>query len=196
MAFFVATGGKDRGVVKYSDSSKKLTIMTDPLLDSVPHATNTAELIIKGKASPDTDVIVFHNSEQVTTSKSDYEGNFEFMLRFTEENNEVFVETKDTDSKQTYKSATYPIVYLKEPPKLEVTNISDGKRVYQPDITIDGKVNKEIFVMVNDIPVVVRADSTFSFPYSLKEGDNQIVIVAQDIAGNSTLQEFKVTYVK
>lgn len=195
-AFFVATGGKDRGVSKYVDSSKRVAIMADPLLDAVPHATNTAELVIKGKASPDVDVLVFHNSEQVTTSKADYEGNFEFTLQFDQLDNEVFVETKDDTGKKSYKSAVYSISYIKDPPKLELTNVRDGQRVYSSDISIEGKVAKEIFVTVNDLPVVVKADNSFSFPYTLSEGDNQIVVVAQDIAGNSTKQELKITYVK
>ena len=83
--------------------------MTDPLLDAVPHATNTAELVIRGKSNPDVDVLVFHNSEQVTTSKADYEGNFEFSLSFTQPENEVFVETKDDTGKKVINQPPIPL---------------------------------------------------------------------------------------
>jgi hypothetical protein len=67
-------------------------------------------------------------------------------------------------------------------PKLDVELPSDA--VSTSDLTISGKTDPKASVFVNDKQVKVEDDGSFSTTIQLKDGTNQIDVLARDQAGN------------
>lgn len=64
-----------------------------------------------------------------------------------------------------------------------------------PSISIEGRVEEQDYLRINDLDIQVEGDHTFKYEYKLKEGLNRINIVAGDIAGNIQEYNATVTYV-
>ena len=79
---------------------------------------------------------------------------------------------------------------------MEITEPSDNFSTSNQEIKIKGSTDKETYVHINDLPVVVDANGNFETSIRLKDGDNQITATAQDIAGNTETKTLKVTYQK
>ncbi|MCR4326443.1 MAG: Ig-like domain-containing protein [Candidatus Roizmanbacteria bacterium] len=171
-------------------------VLLDPTLDDVPYATNTATITVHGTAMAETTVDLLVNGGKRDSRRSSFEGEFSFDVVLTEGENILRVASEDSDGKQTLKSRDYAVLYLDTPPELTVDGLEDGKTVDKPDFTVQGKTDKEVFIQINNAPVVVRADGSFSTSITLKEGDNTITVVATDVAGNETKQEAKIVYKK
>ncbi len=171
-------------------------VLLDPTLDDVPYATNTATIVVHGTAMAETTVNLLVNGAKRDSRRSSFEGEFSFDVMLAEGENTLRVSSKDSDSKQTLQSRNYSVVYLDAPPELTVDGFEDGKTVDKPDFIVQGKTDKEVFIQINNAPVVVRADGSFSTTITLKEGDNMVSVVATDVAGNETKQEAKIVYKK
>ncbi len=195
-AFYLSSGyGKKLSASKVNVKEGS-GIVIEPILEGVPHATSEATLTIKGLANPDAAVELYQNSKKIETAQADYEGNFEFSVILEEQDNDLYVRTRDDYKKKWIKSNKYTVVYLSKAPDIEITNAEDGKRVYQSDFILEGKTKSEVFVRVNGAPVIVRADGTFAYTLNLKSGDNALVVEAQDVAGNVTKKELKIIFVE
>jgi len=101
-----------------------------------------------------------------------------------------------SDNKSKKSTNTYTILFKEEKPKLEISQPNDKDKISQSEILLKGVTDKEIFVKVNDLPIVVDANGNFQTTIRLKEGDNTIVITASDIAGNFETKNLTVTYQK
>ena len=110
--------------------------------------------------------------------------------------NNVYVLAKSRNSKIEKNTITYKVFYKNEKPKLDISEPSDNLTTNNQEIKVKGSTDKETYVRVNDLPVVVDASGGFETTVRLKDGDNQIVITAADIAGNMETKSLKVTYQK
>lgn len=76
------------------------------------------------------------------------------------------------------------------PPALTVNNPIEGLVTNQETITIDGTTNditsSPVTLTINDTPVEVTPEGTFSYVYTLTPGANIITVVATDSAGKSS----------
>ena len=178
-------------------SSAKPTsdVTIEPSLQDLPYATNSATITVSGNAMPDATVYIYNNNRRLDQTKTDFDGNFSFSVTLEEGKNSIEVTSKE-ESGRELSSRTYSVSYSNTPPKLDISNIEDGKTYRSPDLTISGTVEKEVYVTIQNTPVVVRSDGTFSQSIRLNEGDQTITIVATDVAGNETKKEYKVTYKK
>ena len=110
--------------------------------------------------------------------------------------NSVYIQAKSKDNKTEKNTITYKVFYKNENPKLDISEPSDNSTTNNQEIKVKGSTDKETYIHVNDLPVVVDANGSFETSVRLKDGDNQIVITATDIAGNTETKSFKVTYQK
>ena len=94
---------------------------------------------------------------------------------------------------ETLKTKEYTIVYDNTPPKLEIT-APENFETTESQIEIRGKTEPKVIVKVNLLPVIVSKNGEFYTSLNLEEGENKIVITAQDEAGNTT--EKQLTIVK
>jgi len=75
------------------------------------------------------------------------------------------------------------------PPVLLVSALSDGSYTSTKVQNITGNVSDvgAVSVIVNNLPVELAANNTFSVPFSLQNGENIIKVIATDAAGNVSL---------
>lgn len=76
------------------------------------------------------------------------------------------------------------------PPVLTIDTPTDNIVTNQDTVTVSGTTNDAtsgpVTVKVNDVPVTVEEDGTFTYEFTLSEGENTITIVATDAVGKST----------
>lgn len=77
---------------------------------------------------------------------------------------------------------------------LTVSSPANNSTVTDPSITVKGKTVANAEVFVNDIEIKADANGNFSVKLTLDEGDNYILVVANDINGNYSEKDLTVTY--
>lgn len=166
-------------------------------VDQIPVATNSATIVVSGSVV-NFDILAFYiNGKKIGEKELSGTNNFsEEIGDLKKGNNEVYVRAMTSDKKNSKKTNTFTVFYKSEKPKLEITEPADRTTVNNPEVTIKGKTDKEVFIRVNGLPVVVNAQGDFDATVRLKEGENIITIEAEDIAGNFESKILVVIYQK
>ena len=165
-------------------------------ISSIPQATNSAKIIISGSIL-NFDVVDFYlNKIKVKEIVSSGDIFNEEIGDLEKGENSIYITAKSNDSKIEKSTITYKVFYKSEKPKLEITEPSDNSTTNIYEIKVRGNTDKETYIHINELPVVVDANGNFETSVRLKDGDNQIVATAVDIAGNTETKTLKVTYQK
>jgi hypothetical protein len=166
-------------------------------IDDIPVATNSASIVISGSVVNYSTVNFYINGKKIKETELVAADTFsEEIGDLKEGNNDVYVRAETSDGKNSKKSATYSVLYKPQKPKLEISEPTDRATVNDPEVTVKGKTDKEIFIRVNGSPIVVNAQGDFDSTVRLKEGENAIIIQASDIAGNLETKTLTVIYQK
>ena len=91
------------------------------------------------------------------------------------------------EASQSQNAASTPVV-------LTITSPANGASVSTGSVTLRGKTVANADVSVNDTDVKADSSGNFSASVTLDEGENTIVVVANDSNGNNTEAEITVTY--
>lgn len=177
-------------IAKNEDSFNSIDI------SSIPQATNSAKIIVSGSMLNFDTLDFYLNTKKVkeiTTSSDIFS---EEIGDLEKGDNYIYIKAGLKDSKTSKSTIIYKVFYKSEKPKLEITEPSDNFKTSNQEIKIKGSTDKEVYIHVNDLPVVVDANGNFETSTRLKDGDNQIVVTAVDIAGNVETKTLKVTYQK
>ena len=166
-------------------------------IDNIPTATNSARIVVSGSVVNYSILRFYINGDKIKEKILDSSDNFsEEIGDLVSGNNEVFVKVLTKDQKKSKNSTVFKVFYSNQKPKLDISEPSDNSKTSQQDLTIKGTTDKEVFIKVNDIPVVVDANGSWETSVKLKDGDNQIVITASDTAGNMESKTITVNYQK
>lgn len=169
--------------------------LAPPVLNIPFEATNTAQINIKGYATPNSEVAIYIDGDLIDSVISAEDGSFEIQnvpLQFG--TNEIFGKTLD-EKGESLPSKTIKIIYDDEKPILEVFEPEDGKTQQgERKIKISGKTEPQAQVLVNDSRAPVSLDGNFSLDYSLNDGENILIIKAIDPAQNFEEIERRVTF--
>ena len=177
-------------IAKTEDSFNSIDI------SSIPQATNSAKIIVIGSIL-NFDVLDFYlNAKKVKEIELSSDTFSEEIGDLEKGDNDVYIKAKSKDNKTEKNTITYKVFYKNDRPKLEITEPSDNSTTNNQEIKVKGNTDKETYIHINDLPVVVDANGSFETSVRLKDGDNQIVATAQDIAGNVETKTIKVTYQK
>jgi hypothetical protein len=195
-AFYLSGAKRDTTQSTTKTNNQQSAINVDPMLIDVPHATNEATLTLTGRANSGNKIYLYQNDQRVDTTTSDYDGNLQFLVTLTPGENDIYIKSVDETTQKKTDSPVYQLNFLNKVPTLDIKDPTDGKRVYQADIVVNGTTDSEVFVTINGRSVVVRADGSFTQPLALQRGDNTIRVKAQDVAGNLTEKSLKVTFVQ
>ena len=76
---------------------------------------------------------------------------------------------------------------------LEITDPKNNSTVNNPEITVVGKTVAGASIFVNNKELTADSAGKFSTPLTLDEGENIIVVVANDELGNYSEKEINVT---
>lgn len=166
-------------------------------IDSIPSSTNSAKIYVGGSVINFNKVYFYINGDQVKDINLNSSDNFnEIIGDLKVGNNEIFVKGKQDDKSAGKKTKIYNIIYKDTKPKLDITEPQDNTKTSKNEITIKGSTDKETFIKINNLPIVVDSLGNFQTTLMLQEGDNNITISAEDIAGNTENKTMKVAYQK
>ncbi|MCA1319917.1 S8 family serine peptidase [Bacillus tianshenii] len=154
--------------------------------------TNEETVTVEGNAAPTTTVHVLNNGEEVATTTATAEGTFAVDITLNDGEN-VLTAKASTDNGTTDPSEPVTVVLDQAAPELTITGPEDGSKTNRETATITGTVTDENldFVKVNGAEVTVT-DGAFSHRILLESGENNIQVIAQDLAGNSSTQDLTI----
>ena len=165
-------------------------------ISSIPQATNSAKIIVSGSIL-NFDILDFYlNGNKVKEIETSSDTFSEEIGDLERGDNDVYILAKSKDSKIEKNTITYKVFYKNEKPKLDISEPLDNFTTNNQEIKVKGSTDKETYIHVDNLPVVVDANGSFETTVRLKDGDNQIVITAADTAGNMEIKSLKVTYQK
>lgn len=145
------------------------------VVDEVPKLVNTPEIEITGKTDPGATVYV--NDEEADV---DEDGNFSITVTLLEGLNTLIIRAEKGALSKTKKvSVTLDSI----PPILKV-NVPE--KVQDRVFEVSGTTEPTATLTINDEPVIVQADGTFTYTVSIPEGEKEITLEfkAVDRAGN------------
>ncbi len=179
-----------------SQDQSKLPLLA-PRFEPIVEATNTAQISISGFANEGETIKVYVNDEEKEKLIIGKDGTFEVRdIDLIEGDNTIYAKvTKGT--KESPPTDLVKIVYKKTPPKLEVSDPSEGQTFLgdsNKSMNLKGKTEPEVNITINDRITLVSSDGSFTYRTDLHDGDNEFKVVATDTAGNQTTLTRKVTY--
>lgn len=163
------------------------------IIDDIPTATNEAKITISGLAANYKELDFYINDELVKEIKPDKDQFVEEIGDLQEGENTIYLKGKYAQDKEN-ETQKYIIIYKKEKPKLEIKEPQDKSTVINNELKIAGTTDKEVNVKINQLPVVVDTEGNFQTIIRLVDGENKIMVEAEDAAGNIEKQELAVIY--
>jgi len=183
--------GKDNEEV----SSLTEIIVPSPQINSLPNATNSAQLSLSGYSLSNQKVEIYNNDSPVESLEADSEGFFSGEVTLFLGLNKIYAIAKNSEDKESFPSSTYSVFYSDSPPLLEVTEPQDDVLIKKnKDLLIKGKAETTSKLTVNGHVVVISSDGSFECSIGLEEGENHFVVVCTDPAQNKTTKEFTVRF--
>lgn len=168
-----------------------------PYLEPLPGATKEDKITVQGFAPEAALVKLFLNDQEFGSARADKEGAFAFFnVPLSEGANNFYAKTNVGGDVESAPSPTATVLFLKKPPKLEVSEPSDHAEFRQKEnvITVRGQTDPRGQILINGQKVLVTGEGVFSYLFPLTEGENKIVVEALDEAGNKTTTEKTVTF--
>ncbi|UJL48272.1 S8 family serine peptidase [Virgibacillus sp. NKC19-16] len=157
-------------------------VITSPAEDLI---TNETELTVEGTASPTTTVQLLNNGEEAGTEEVGDNGEFAIPADLIEGENELTAVSL-LDGASVGESDPVTVMLDTESPELTIDNPEDGEKSNRETVTVEGTVSDANldYVEVNGQAADV-SDGSYSKRILLDNGENEIEVVATDLAGNS-----------
>lgn len=189
--------GRIKGVgdIEQTTSSQSDFVLV-PILNPLFEATNTATIEVSGLATSTGQTIeLFLNNDLESTTIVDSKSQFIFSsVRLESGENKIKVRAKINDKESQFSNETV-IVYDITPPALEIKEPADGQTIKKSaQVKIIGKTEADAQILINDFLSIVDNNGGFSYTLPLKEGENNIKVVALDRAGNQTTNQLKIIF--
>ena len=160
--------------------------ITNPPRDYMP--TNRAHFTITGVTAPDVDLTIQGVPVEVRP-----DGNFSGTVDLVSGENAVVVEAKDALG-NTAKVIIH-LVLDTEPPALVVESPYSG-RTEDSTVNVTGRTDVGADLTINGVAVAVDDKGRFRLTMPLRYGDQNITVVASDLAGNEATVNLQVTRVR
>lgn len=168
-----------------------------PVLSALPTATNSASLRVVGYTEAGAEAQLWLNDSQRETQITNDNGEFGFLINLSKGSNSIRVKARDEAGNESDSGAAM-IIYDQSGLEIVVDSPSEGAVITGREnkyTQVKGKVDKsEASLTINGAYSRIDSDGNFSQSVALGEGDNQIRIVATDIAGNQTEKVVNVKY--
>ena len=173
-------------------------VVPPPILTQSFSATNSATISVDGTAQANQTIQLFVNDTLVDSKPTDNNGLFHFAgVNLTQQQNTIQAKARSMNSGQARLSDfsdSWMVAYLQKAPTLSIDNPHDNDSFdsSHPTVVVSGKTDPNIKVTVNGFWAIVDSNGNYSYTLSLQNGDNHIVVVATDAAGNTTTQQITV----
>lgn len=185
----LANGNSKQQTIQKTESFNTVNI------DPIPSATSSAFLWFSGTALNFDSLEIYLNDEkqdEITISDT-FSGEIKGLEKG---DNKVHFIAKSKNSKETKKTPTYTILFKSEKPKLAVQEPNDNTKTNKEDVRVSGTTDNETTIRINGQPIIVDVQGKFTTLIRLKEGENKIQIIAEDIVGNQEIKDIVITYSK
>lgn len=148
--------------------------------------SNESLITVEGSAAATTTVTVYNDGEETGTTEATEDGNFAVDITLETGENELTA-VSSMDNGSTDPSAPVVVTLDQENPVLTIDTPTNGDKTNKEVITVAGQVVEENLdrVEVNGQTAEVEEDGSYSKRIMLSEGQNEIVVTATDLAGNS-----------
>ena len=173
-------------------AKKETNIILPPTLNSEFSATNSAEISLTGSVDSGEEVKLFINGALSDKTKVD-NGEFTFEDVTLREGVNSLKAKVVVKGKESNFSDAIKIIYYGEPPQLDIISPAEG-RTFRSDnnpILVSGKTNQQAKVTVLGHRAIMESSGNFEYSLTLTHGENDIVIIATDPAGNTTEKRVK-----
>ena len=163
---------------------------------SLPYdATNSARIEIAGSAEPGSTVYLTQNSESQGNAVVGEDGIFRFRdVALKDGNNKFEAVAVDQSGNKSQPSSGVMLLFSNKPPELKIESPTDRQQVSgEMKVEIKGSTGSDVRLTVNERTVIVNSSGKFATTLSLNSGENALVFVAVDRAGNQTRKELTVT---
>lgn len=189
---FVANLGQQN---KTSVLNKNQDIIGSVDINDIPVATNSAKIIVSGSVVNFNQLEFYINGDVVKHVALNASDNFsEEIGDLKKGSNDIYIIAKLKDHDQEKKSKTFSTLFKNDTPKLNINQPSDNFKTNQQEISVSGSTDKETYIKINDLPIVVDSQGNFQTTVRLKEGENRINVIAEDTAGNTSKKDITVTF--
>lgn len=171
--------------------------LAPPVLNIPYEATNSAQINIKGYATPQSKVKLYLDDAAQQTIDAGNNGDFNFQnIVLSLGTNNISAKTIDGSGNESLASKTIKVVYDNQTPTLTLTAPEDNKTVQGGDkkVTVSGNTDPNNRVFINETQIILDKDGNFSSDQVLNDGDNIISVKAVSPTSNSTEIQRKVTY--
>lgn len=165
-------------------------------LDEPRTATNSAQIYVSGSVQDFEKVDIYINNTKAESVTVKGKTSFtEKVGPLKQGENKIYVIAR-AGEEHTKESNTYTVLYKKDPLTLEIESPTNDMKTSTQELSITGTTDQGASLRVNGQPIVVDLSGEFSSTYRLKEGENTLLFIATDAAGNSEEKELKVTFQK
>lgn len=175
--------------------SENTKFITAPQLNPLPEATNSAQFKISGIAQASATIDLYLNDNIIDKSQADKSGKFSFDTTLIKGNNKIYTKAR-IDKNISDSSQIYNIIFKNTLPTLNINSPSDGQQFSKDQnfINVSGSTDIDTKITVNGLWAITDQNNNFSYQLPLQNGDNEIKVVAVDLAGNKTEKSIKVKY--
>jgi len=152
--------------------------------------TNHDSIKVTAKLNDSYAVKIIVNGKQTESTQILSKGTYEYDAPIDVGLNDIvtYIVDKDGNMRSTMYSVEKDVIA----PNLELVSSYEDIITENEYLTIEGKVDDFNKLMINTAEVEVEGDNTFKYDYKLKEGLNQIAVVASDLAGNETIYDIAI----
>ena len=185
-------------------SSKTVDVIIDDLAPVVKilspaegTVTNISMLSFKGNATDNRGVsVVEYRVSTGSWARTDGIDPWNFTVPLPDGTYQVFVRATDLSGLQT--TARINVTVDTIAPSLVIFKPVPGTLTNKSPISVEGKTDVGVAVVLrpqgdtSNVGIPVDANGDFKFSYNLTEGSNDIVVVAQDAAGNQVTRSVEV----
>ncbi|HWY80271.1 MAG TPA: hypothetical protein VNW29_07980 [Candidatus Sulfotelmatobacter sp.] len=177
-------------------SQQNDTFIAPPTLNPISKATNKNQIDVSGFAQKNQSVNLYVNNQMVDKQSVGSDNRFHFSsIALQPGQNTIKSRAETSTNKESDYSNIDTISYLKNPPSLSITQPQDGQgfsKSSSPTLSIEGQTDPGSKITVNSSWAIVDDQGKYSYLYTLKDGDNDIKVVATDDASNQTTKEIHI----
>lgn len=157
-------------------------------------ATNSARLVLNGYSEAGATVFLIQNGGSVGNVVAKDDGAFIFSDAALKSGDNSFVAVAvDQAGNRSQQSEAVGVYYSNKTPELTIDSPINGQQVSGNKVEVRGKVKGAERLTINDRLAVIGSEGKFSLILELNSGENGLVVVATDRAGNQTKKELTVT---
>jgi len=179
-----------------STSNKTAFFIPPPTLNFEYDATNSARIKISGSSSPNQIINLYINDNLVDKTETKNDSSFSFETILIPGENIIRARATTENGRESNLSESLTITFKSGAPSLEIKFPSDGQAFSKDQNTVEikGTTDPYVRITINNFWAIIDENNNFSYTLGLKDGENEIKIVAQDQAGNKTEKSISVTY--